>query len=109
MSAAHTYGQPSRPGLTPQMRACLDAIQRLTRDQMPPSYDELAIALQLPSRGAVNRVLTMLKERGYVDWDPGHARSLTLVHDGHDLARFPTDELLKIKRLVDAILANRSA
>lgn len=108
MSVQHTYGQPSRPGLTPQMRACLDAILRLTRDGMPPSYEELALALGA-SKGGVARLLTQLKERGYVDWSPGCARSLTLVHDGHDLSSFPTDELLKIKRRVDAILANRSA
>lgn len=108
MNLTHTYGQPSRPGLTPQMRACLDAIQRLTRDSMPPSYDELALALGA-SKGGVARLLNALRERGYVDWMPEHARSLTLVHDGFNLARFPTDELMKIKRLVDAILANRSA
>lgn len=109
MSVQHTYGQPSRFGLTPQMRACLDAIQRLTRDGMPPSYDELAQALGKTSNGALASLLTRLRERGYVDWMPGHARSLTLVHDGHDLNRFPTDELLKIKRRVDAILSDRSA
>lgn len=53
MSVSHTYGQPSRAGLTPQMRACLDAIQRLTRDSMPPTYDELARALGVSKGGVV--------------------------------------------------------
>ena len=108
MSVSHTYGQPSRAGLTPQMRACLDAIQRLTRDSMPPTYDELARPLGV-SKGGVARPLSALRERGYVDWMPEHARSLMLVNDGHDLSRFPTDELLRIKRAVDSILSDRSA
>jgi SOS-response transcriptional repressor LexA len=91
------------------MRACLDAVLRLTTDGVPPSWAELGEVLSLKSRSGVTRVLRQLQARGYVDWMPEHARSLTLVHDGHDLSRFPTDELLKIKRLVDAILANRSA
>lgn len=103
-----TYGQPSRPGLTPNMWAYLDAILRLTVDDVPPSYDELAADLGLKTRSGVWALLNDLKRRGYVDWAPGRSRSLRVVHDGHDLTRFTTDELRRLQARITEILEGRA-
>lgn len=91
------------------MSACLSAILRLTRDEVPPSYDEIARALGGLSKGGVNRLLTQMRERGYVDWLPGHARSLRVVHEGHDLALFTTAELNALQARIQETLTRRSA
>lgn len=45
----------------------------------PPSYREIAIELGVGSINTVSRHLQSLKEKGQVDWKPGHPRTLQVV------------------------------
>lgn len=65
--------------MTPKQRACLDAIVRLTKNGVPPSYDELRVELRLKSKSGVHRFVQGLKDRGLIAHLPGRARSLSVA------------------------------
>lgn len=44
-----------------------------------PTFREMAAALDLKSNSGVHRLLTSMKERGWVDFMPSRARSLILL------------------------------
>lgn len=93
-------------GLTPAMSACLRAIQDMTIQGVPPSYADLQERLGLASRGGVHRILSQLRERGHVDWDYGHARSLRLTNP---FAGKSTEELQTMRRQIDRLLRERGS
>lgn len=94
--------------MTPGMAECLDAIRRLTKNDVPPSYDELCAELRV-SRNPLHAMLTRMKERGLVTWEPAQARTLRIVCKPDDYDNLPTDTLLRMKRRIDAVLCNRAA
>lgn len=98
-------------GLTHPLRKCLDAIDKLTVDGVPPSYDELAGELGLSSKSGINRLVTELEGRGYVRRQPGVARSLEIIPrrppSPAELNRFGTPELLDLLAHVCGILGHR--
>ena len=90
-------------GLTPKMRAALLAIQELTdRNGFGPSYQEIADALGLSNKGAVNRLITRLCERGYLTHHPRRARSIEI------LGRLPMPEEPEFAGFFDPSAAQQS-
>lgn len=65
--------------MTPQQKRCLDAIERLTKDGVPPSYDELKDELGLASKSGVHRLIHALAGRGYIALSPGRYRTMQVV------------------------------
>ncbi len=97
-----------RTALTPAMRDCLKAIERLTEEEVPPSYDVLVERLGYASKGSLHALLTRMKERGYVDWDYGKAHTLRVVPHGGTYSAIPTSRLLQMRARIDAELVSRS-
>ena len=46
---------------------------------IPPSYQEIADALNFPSKGNVHRILHCLRERGQINFIPGKWRTLKVL------------------------------
>lgn len=66
-------------GLTQGQRYAVWIIQELTQlDGVPPSVAEIARELGNSSKGRTHAILSSLKRRGWIDWIPGHRRSLVL-------------------------------
>lgn len=40
--------------------------KRLQRDGVPPSFDEMKVALDLRSKSGIHRLITALEERGFI-------------------------------------------
>ena len=53
--------------------------KRLTRDGVPPSFDEMKHALNLRSKSGIHRLITALEERGFIRRLPHRARALEIV------------------------------
>ncbi|WEF25956.1 transcriptional repressor LexA [Paracoccus sp. S3-43] len=78
--------------LTKKQIQLLDFIQkRMSRDGVPPSFDEMKEALDLRSKSGIHRLVTALEERGFIRRLPHRARALEIV------------------RLPDALLAGSAA
>lgn len=65
--------------MTPKQKRCLDAIEKLTKDGVPPSYNELKDYLGLASKSGVHRLVHALAERGYINLSPDRARTIQIV------------------------------
>jgi repressor LexA len=66
--------------LTRKQLELLDFIrQRLDRDGVPPSFDEMKDALDLRSKSGIHRLITALEERGFIRRLPHRARALDIV------------------------------
>jgi SOS-response transcriptional repressor LexA len=65
--------------MTPKQRACLIAIDRLTVDGVPPSYENLRVALKLVSKSGVFRLINGLETQGYVRRLANTKRSIEIV------------------------------
>lgn len=52
---------------------------RLSKDGVPPSFDEMKIALGLRSKSGIHRLITGLEERGFIKRLPHRARALEIV------------------------------
>jgi hypothetical protein len=66
--------------LTHKQRQVLSYVAAaIAANGVAPSHHEIAHAVGLASKGQVNRLLSCLRQRGFVDWTHGHARSLRLV------------------------------
>lgn len=78
-------------GLSARQRECLSAIKDLTVDGVSPSYDEIQDRLRLASKSGVHRLLHGLKDRGHIEFEPGHGRSVRVIGAG-----FSPDELNKM-------------
>jgi DNA-binding MarR family transcriptional regulator len=71
----------SAAGLTRRQRHALDFIRYYltATTTVPPSYDEIKVALGLKSKGEVHRIITALVARGYLTRRYGVPRSIALV------------------------------
>ncbi len=66
--------------LTRKQLELLDFInKRMTRDGVPPSFDEMKEALDLRSKSGIHRLITALEERGFIRRLPHRARALEIV------------------------------
>ena len=53
--------------------------ERLNRDGVPPSFDEMKDALSLRSKSGIHRLITALEERGFIRRLPHRARAIEIV------------------------------
>lgn len=53
--------------------------QRLQRDGVPPSFDEMKDALDLRSKSGIHRLITALEERGFIRRLPHRARAIEIA------------------------------
>ncbi len=66
--------------LTRKQLELLDFIkQRLDRDGVPPSFDEMKDALDLRSKSGIHRLITALEERGFIRRMAHRARALEII------------------------------
>ena len=66
--------------LTKKQRDLLNFIhQRVQRDGVPPSFDEMKEALDLRSKSGIHRLITALEERGFIRRLAHRARALEIV------------------------------
>ena len=66
--------------LTRKQIQLLDFIQtRMARDGVPPSFDEMKLALDLRSKSGIHRLVTALEERGFIRRLPHRARALEII------------------------------
>lgn len=66
--------------LTKKQIQLLEFIQaRLARDGVPPSFDEMKLALDLRSKSGIHRLVTALEERGFIRRLPHRARALEIL------------------------------
>ncbi len=66
--------------LTRKQLELLDFIkQRMDRDGVPPSFDEMKDALDLKSKSGIHRLITALEERGFIRRLAHRARALEIV------------------------------
>lgn len=52
---------------------------RIERDGVPPSFDEMKLALDLKSKSGIHRLITALEERGFIRRLAHRARALEIV------------------------------
>ena len=53
--------------------------KRLTESGVPPSFDEMKVALELKSKSGIHRLIMALEERGFIRRLPHRARALEVV------------------------------
>ena len=74
--------------LTKKQIQLLEFIQaRMARDGVPPSFDEMKLALDLRSKSGIHRLVTALEERGFIRRLPHRARALEIVRLPDTLSR----------------------
>ncbi|WBU59031.1 transcriptional repressor LexA [Paracoccus albus] len=74
--------------LTKKQIELLEFIQkRMARDGVPPSFDEMKVALDLRSKSGIHRLVTALEERGFIRRLPHRARALEIVRLPDSLAK----------------------
>ncbi len=52
---------------------------RMSKDGVPPSFDEMKEALHLRSKSGIHRLITALEERGFIRRLPHRARALEII------------------------------
>lgn len=74
--------------LTKKQIELLEFIQaRMARDGVPPSFDEMKVALDLRSKSGIHRLVTALEERGFIRRLPHRARALEIIRLPEALTR----------------------
>jgi repressor LexA len=67
-------------GLTSRQKRMLDFLNTfIMRKGISPSYAEMQDALGFRSKASVSRYLCALRERGYIDFAPGKARTIVVL------------------------------
>lgn len=76
--------------LTRKQMELLDFIQnRMARDGVPPSFDEMKDALDLRSKSGIHRLITALEERGFIRRLAHRARAIEIVKLPEAMERSP--------------------
>ncbi len=66
--------------LTPKQKELLLFIhERVNESGVPPSFDEMKVALDLRSKSGIHRLITALEERGFIRRLPHRARALEIL------------------------------
>jgi len=63
--------------------------KRVQRDGVPPSFDEMKVALSLRSKSGIHRLITALEERGFIRRLAHRARAIEIVRLPDTLAGDP--------------------
>jgi len=95
--------------LTTKQAAFKALIKDRTRQGVPPTYAELAEAFGLSSKGGVHRMLTCLKERGHVAFEPCRHGTLRVIEALPALDGLSRAQLVMLRDQIDAALAARFA
>jgi len=53
--------------------------KRMQRDNVPPSFDEMKVALDLRSKSGIHRLITALEERGFIRRLAHRARAIEII------------------------------
>lgn len=64
--------------------------KRVQRDGVPPSFDEMKIALDLRSKSGIHRLITALEERGFIRRLAHRARAIEIVRLPESLGGEPS-------------------
>lgn len=73
---------PGKLGLTPRMLDCLNAIKaHIARYGAAPAYTDLMVALDVRSKGTINRLVYALQARGWIIFREGLNRTIAIVPD----------------------------
>lgn len=76
--------------LTKKQLDLLDFIhKRLQRDGVPPSFDEMKVALDLRSKSGIHRLITALEERGFIRRLAHRARAIEILRLPESLGGSP--------------------
>ncbi len=68
---------------SPGQQQLLELLQAwVAREGHPPTIREMMHALQLRSPAPIQQRLAGLKKKGYIDWEPGQARTLRIINRG---------------------------
>lgn len=85
----------------------LAAIRDMTRDGVPPSYQELGEVLA-KSRSQIHYALARMKDRGLVDFEYGRSRSIRIIEPVEiDLSEMTGADLVRLRGRVEAELIQR--
>ncbi len=88
--------------LTKKQMELLDFInKRVTRDGVPPSFDEMKDALSLRSKSGIHRLITALEERGFIRRLAHRARAIEIVKLPEALAGAPSRARAFSPRVID--------
>lgn len=83
MQISHSPPSATKYGLTPKQAECLAFIREyIAQHGHSPSYDEIALALNLASKSGVFRLIKALERRGYLRRMSGIGRSIALTKQG---------------------------
>lgn len=63
--------------------------ERMSRDGVPPSFDEMKDALSLRSKSGIHRLITALEERGFIRRLPHRARAIEILRMPGPVAERP--------------------
>ncbi|ABL70234.1 MULTISPECIES: transcriptional repressor LexA [Paracoccus] len=92
--------------LTRKQIQLLEFIQaRMARDGVPPSFDEMKLALDLRSKSGIHRLVTALEERGFIRRLPHRARALEIVRLPESLSKGPGFQ----PRVIEGTMPDRPA
>lgn len=91
-------------GLTPRQRDMLQAIRDLSKDGIPPTYEDLRVHLGLASKNMVWRLIDSLEKRGHLRKRAACARSIELVGEDTWLDTLPRSELWRLHAAIWARL-----
>src|SRR5664279_6509333 len=62
-----------------QLELLLFINERLKEEGVPPSFEEMKMALDLQSKSGVHRLIVALEERGFLRRMPNRARALEVI------------------------------
>lgn len=83
--------------------------KRIQRDGVPPSFDEMKVALDLRSKSGIHRLITALEERGFIRRLAHKARALEIVKLPESMGGAPTAaNQVSQPRLMDGAAAHRA-
>ncbi len=85
--------------MTQKQRDLLLFIQkRMDQDGVPPSFDEMRLALDLKSKSGIHRLITALEERGFIRRLAHRARAIEIVKLPDDIETRKNNATLKLSQ-----------
>lgn len=89
---------PPRAGLTKRQLDCLRAIEaHIAQHSYAPTFQEIAMALNLKSKGRVRALVVALAERGRIIFQKSKVRSIAVVPDPGPLYALPPELQLRLR------------
>jgi repressor LexA len=82
---------------------------RLAADGVPPSFDEMKVALGLKSKSGIHRLITGLEERGFIKRLPHRARALEIIKIPESAETKPTSRKKQQDSLRDMPMPDMAA